>query len=147
QALRCQICTARARTPAGLIFLAGPDDHSGDTAEVLTNQPPVCARHVRAATALCPHLQAEPTVYLAQSAPLYGITGTLYAPGPGLHGTQPLAQPAPPLPYHHPDTSRFLASQQIRRLHTYRILSIDQLLHELATSTTPTNQAGSAPGR
>ncbi|WP_333742008.1 hypothetical protein, partial [Streptomyces sp. IBSBF 2806] len=98
QALRCQICTARARTPAGLIFLAGPDDHSGDTAEVLTNQPPVCARHVRAAAALCPHLQGGTSVYLAQSAPLYGITGTLYGPGPGLHGAQPLTQPGPPLP-------------------------------------------------
>ncbi|MGW2620899.1 hypothetical protein ACWCZB_39770, partial [Streptomyces sp. NPDC001500] len=137
QALRCQICTARARTPAGLIFLAGPDDHSGDTAEVLTNQPPVCARHVRAATALCPHVQGRQTVYLAQSAPLYGTTGTLYGPGPGLYGAQPLTQPGPPLPYHHPDTTRFLASQQIRRLHTYRILSIDQLLHELDTRIAP----------
>ncbi|MFF7535119.1 hypothetical protein ACFZB2_39510 [Streptomyces bobili] len=131
QALRCQICTTPARTPLGLIFLAGPDDHTGETAEVLTNQPPVCARHLRTAARLCPHLDGSPTVFLAQSAPLYGTTGTLY--GLGNHGVQPVAQPGPPLPYGHPDTGCFLASQQIRRLTAYRTVDLDELLHQLRT--------------
>ncbi|MGW7650192.1 hypothetical protein [Streptomyces bobili] len=131
QSLRCQICTNPARTPLGLIFLAGPDHHTGETAEVLTNQPPVCARHLRTAARLCPHLDGDPTVFLAQSAPLYGTTGTLY--GLGADGVQPVAQPGPPLPYGHPDTGCFLASQQIRRLTAYRTLDPDELLHQLRT--------------
>ncbi|MFG3518285.1 hypothetical protein [Streptomyces bobili] len=92
---------------------------------------PVCARHLRTAAQLCPHLDGHPTVFLAQSAPLYGTTGTLY--GLGADGVQPVTQPEPPLPYRHPDTGCFLASQQIRRLHTYRILKVDALLHQLRT--------------
>ncbi|MFH9826368.1 hypothetical protein [Streptomyces bobili] len=61
-------------------------------------------------------------MFLAQSAPLYGTTGTLY--GLGTHGVQP----GPPLPYGHPDTGRFLASQQIHSLHTYRTVDLDELL-------------------
>ncbi|GGW85232.1 hypothetical protein [Streptomyces galilaeus] len=131
QALRCQICTNPARTPLGLIFLAGPDGHTGETAEVLTNQPPVCARHLRTAARLCPHLDGNPTVFLAQSAPLYGTTGTLY--GLTAAGVQPVAQPGPPLPYGHPDTGCFLASQQIRRLTAYRTLDVDELCDQLRT--------------
>ncbi|GGQ97599.1 hypothetical protein [Streptomyces asoensis] len=128
QMLHCQVCTAPARTPLGLIFLAGPHDHTG-APQVLTNQPPVCARHVRTAARLCPHLDGTPTVYLAQSAPLYGATGTLY--GLGTHGTQPIAQPGPPLPYSHPDMSCFLASQQIRRLASFRSVGLEELLEAL----------------
>ncbi|MFH9829362.1 hypothetical protein [Streptomyces bobili] len=131
QSLRCQICTNPARTPMGLIFLAGPDDHTSGTAEVLTNQPPVCARHLRTAARLCPHLDGHLTVFLAQSAPLYGTTGTLY--GLTAAGVQPVAQPGPPLPYGHPDTACFLASQQIRRLTAYRILDLDELCNQLRT--------------
>ncbi|MEU1193071.1 hypothetical protein [Streptomyces sp. NPDC005859] len=101
---------------------------------MLTNQPPVCARHLRTAAHLCPHLDGEPTVYLAQSAPLYGATGTLY--GLGTHGVQPVAQPGPPLPYNHPDMACFLASQQIRRLTAFRTVALDELLHRLGTPTT-----------
>ncbi|MDQ0585806.1 hypothetical protein [Streptomyces rishiriensis] len=131
QALHCQICAEPARTPLGLIFLAGPHDRAPDAAQVLTNQPPVCARHVRTAARVCPHLQGRPTVHLAESAPLYGVTGTFYGMGP--YGVQPVAQPVPPLPYGHPDISSFLASQQIRRLHSFRTLDVDQLVRELAT--------------
>ncbi|MFM9632872.1 hypothetical protein ACKI10_35350 [Streptomyces galilaeus] len=133
QALRCQICTNPARTPLGLIFLTGPHDHSSGTAEVLTNQPPVYARHLRTAARLCPHLDDNPTVFLAQSAPLYGTTGTLY--GLGADGVQPVAQPGPPLPYGHPDMRCFLASQQIRRVHSFRTVDLDELLHDLRTHT------------
>ncbi|MEU8576410.1 hypothetical protein [Streptomyces asoensis] len=129
QMLHCQVCTAPARTPLGLIFLAGPHDHTPGAPQVLTNQPPVCARHVRTAARLCPHLDGTPTVYLAQSAPLYGATGTLY--GLGTHGTQPIAQPGPPLPYSHPDMSCFLASQQIRRLASFRSVGLEELLEAL----------------
>lgn len=129
QALHCQICAQPARTPLGLIFLAGPHDQDPGAAQVLTNQPPVCARHARTAARLCPHLQGGPTVYLAQSAPLYGVTGTLYGLDP--HGVQPVAQPGPPLPYGHPDMTCFLASQQIRRLTSFRTVARDELLHTL----------------
>ncbi|MFI1702720.1 hypothetical protein [Streptomyces bobili] len=70
-------------------------------------------------------------MFLAQSAPLYGTTGTLY--GLGADGVQPVTQPGAPLPYGHPDTGCFLASQRIRRLHTYRILKVDELLQQLRT--------------
>ncbi|USQ85803.1 hypothetical protein NFX46_19855 [Streptomyces phaeoluteigriseus] len=134
QSLRCQICTDPARTPLGLIFLIGPDDHTGGTADVLTNQRPVCARHLRTAARLCPHLDGNPAVFLAQSAPLYGTTGTLY--GLRADGVQPIAQPGPPLPYGHPDMHCFLASQQIRRLHSYRTIDLDELCDQLRTHTT-----------
>lgn len=80
-----------------LVFLAGPHDHTPGTAEVLTNHPPLCARHVNTAARLCPHLDGNTTVYLAQSAPLHGATGTLQ--GLGTHGVQPpLPSPERPCP-------------------------------------------------
>ncbi|PBC65593.1 hypothetical protein BKI49_02405 [Streptomyces sp. Tue6028] len=44
QALRCQVCTRPARTRLGFIFLAGPRDEDPTQTEILTYQPPVCAR-------------------------------------------------------------------------------------------------------
>ncbi|MEU6278197.1 hypothetical protein ABZ871_38255 [Streptomyces populi] len=115
QTLRCQVCTQPARTKAGLIFLAGPNDQDPTQPEILTNQPPVCARHVRTAAALCPHLKKRPMVFLTQSAPLYGVGGVLYgrlARG-GLHV---VARPDFAVPYKSPDLATFLASQMVRRL-------------------------------
>ncbi|MFD3504473.1 hypothetical protein [Streptomyces sp. NPDC058678] len=129
QTLRCQVCTQPARTRAGLIFLAGPHDHDPTQPVILTNQPPVCAKHARAAAALCPHLERQPVVYLAASAPLCGVTGTLYGlSGQGVHV---IAQPDHPLPYGHPNLATFLASQMIRRLSSFRVVDLDELQREL----------------
>lgn len=127
QAMRCQVCTDRARTRLGFIFLTGPGSMDPGNEPVLTNQPPVCPRHVRAAIKLCPHL--GPMVFLAQSAPLYGVRGTLY--GVGEHGVEVVAQPDGPLPYGHPNLPTFLASQQVRRLGSFRVVHVEQLMRDL----------------
>ncbi|MFD7058381.1 hypothetical protein [Streptomyces sp. NPDC059906] len=132
QNMRCQVCAGPARTRLGYIFLFAPKDLAPDTSHVLTNQPPVCPKHARAAAALCPPLGTDPTVFLTQSAPLYGVHGTLY--GPGAEGVLAVDRPVDPLPYGHRDLPRFLASQVIRRLGSYRAVGLGQLLHSLATS-------------
>uniref|UniRef100_UPI002F907FFD hypothetical protein n=1 Tax=Streptomyces sp. NBC_01401 TaxID=2903854 RepID=UPI002F907FFD len=128
--MRCQVCTASAATPLGSIFLAGPADHESREAPLLTNQPPVCARHVATAAALCPHLGQDPVVFLATSAPLYGVLGTLYGLVDGR--VEVVAQPKDPLPYGHPDLRTFLASQLVRRLARFRVLTVSELQRDLA---------------
>ncbi|MFE9446456.1 hypothetical protein ACFYO2_48020 [Streptomyces sp. NPDC006602] len=131
QAMRCQVCTTPARTRLGFIFLAGPKDQDPTESTILTNQPPVCPKHARAAAKLCPHLEENPMVFLAQSAPLYGVHGTLYGRGEGRR-VMAVAQPDKPLPYGHPNLATFLASQLIRRLGSFRVLGLDELLRELS---------------
>lgn len=75
QAMRCQVCAEPARTPLGYVFLSGPHGVDPGKDTVLTNQPPVCAKHVRASIRLCPHLRMATRVFLARSAPLYGVSG------------------------------------------------------------------------
>ncbi|KES02971.1 hypothetical protein BU52_32995 [Streptomyces toyocaensis] len=129
QAMRCQVCAGRARTPLGYIFLAGPDTVDPDDLGILTNQPPVCARHARTAADLCPHLTPDPMVLLAQSAPLYGVNGVGY--GYGCQGVQVMERPAGPIPYGHPLMRTVLASQMVRRLSSFRPVGLDELLWEL----------------
>ncbi|WP_369228859.1 hypothetical protein AB5J56_00430 [Streptomyces sp. R21] len=129
QALRCQVCAEPARTRLGFIFLTGPRDADPHQATILTNQPPVCAQHARAAARLCPHLEGNPMVFLARSAPLYGVHGTLY--GYGEHGVQVVAQPDAPLPFGHPNLPTLLASQLVRRLSSFRVVGLDELMLEL----------------
>jgi hypothetical protein len=129
QVLRCQICAEPARTCLGFIFLTGPQAYRPHETPILTSQPPVCARHVRAAATLCPHLEANPVVFLARSAPLYGVHGTLY--GIGDQGVQVIATPDHPLPYGHTNLSTFLASQLVRRLHSFHTLTLDELTQQL----------------
>ncbi|WP_369276007.1 hypothetical protein AB5J55_44275 [Streptomyces sp. R11] len=130
QALRCQVCAEQARTPLGFIFLAGPKDEDPQQPTIYTNQPPVCVKHARAAAALCPHLERSPMVFLARSAPLYGVHGTLY----GLDSRSEVhvvASPDQPLPFGHPNIPTLLASQLIRRLSSFRVLDMEQLLGAL----------------
>ncbi|MFF4795059.1 hypothetical protein ACFY2M_36145 [Streptomyces sp. NPDC001276] len=129
QTMRCHVCAAPARTPLGFIFLAGPGTVDTEQIPVLTNQPPVCAKHVRAAARLCPHLDGRPMVFLAQSAPLYGVHGVLY--GLGDQGVHVVARPDEPLPYGHPNLPTFLASQLVRRLGSFRVVDLGELLQEL----------------
>lgn len=124
--LSCQVCTKPARTPLGCIFLAGPKDEDARQLSILTNQPPVCPKHVRTAAALCPHLEKNPMVFLASSAPLYGVHGTIY----GLNANQEVhavAQPDTALPFAHPNVPTLHASQLIRRLSAFRVLDMGEL--------------------
>ncbi|MFC9915365.1 hypothetical protein [Streptomyces sp. NPDC127197] len=135
QAMRCQVCVEPSRTPLGFIFLAGPKDEDPTQTTIYTNQPPVCVKHARAAAALCPHLEKNPMVFLAQSAPLYGVHGTIY----GLNARNEVhvvAQPDHALPFGHPNVSTLLASQLVRRLSSFRVLDMEELLQELTVRGT-----------
>jgi hypothetical protein len=128
--MRCQVCTEQARTPLGFIFLAGPKDEDPTQPTIFMNQPPVCPRHARAAAALCPHLEGNPMVFLARSAPLYGVHGILY----GLNADNEVhvvGRPDHPLPFGHPNLPTLLGSQLIRRLSSFRLVGLDELLWEL----------------
>ncbi|MFJ9760063.1 hypothetical protein [Streptomyces sp. NPDC101149] len=125
QQLRCQVCALSARTHHGVIFLAGPGEVRPQEAVVRTAQPPVCLRHARTAAQQCPHLDGRPTVFLAQSAPLYGVIGTPYQYSNG--GLQALSAANEALPYGHPALRWFLASQMVRRLRAYTIITLDDL--------------------
>lgn len=129
QAMRCQVCAQPARTPLGFVFLAGPDDYGPDETTIITAQPPVCPRHTRTAARLCPHLDGRPQVFLAQGAPLYGVHGTAY--GVGDEGVHMVGQPDNAMPYGHPHLRAFLASQMVRRLSSFRLVDLDELLHNL----------------
>lgn len=133
---RCQICTREARTPLGWIFLAGPKDQDLTAPLVWTNQPPVCARHVRTTAKLCPHMEENPMVFLAGSAPLYGVMGTVYDLGPG-NRVDVVEQPAEPVKFDDPRAPRVLASQLARRLSSFRVLGVDELLDELSGAEQP----------
>ncbi|MGA5418484.1 hypothetical protein [Streptomyces pseudogriseolus] len=129
QALRCQVCAGPARTPLGWIFLAGPGAVDPYDEPVLTNQPPVCPEHARTAAELCPHLTGEPVVFLARSAPLYGVIGVGYGVRDGK--VQVVERPAGPLPYGHPLMPTVLASQMVRRLGVFRLFTLGELFTEL----------------
>ncbi|MFF5343889.1 hypothetical protein ACFY4H_24750 [Streptomyces althioticus] len=125
QMLRCQVCAGPARTSLGWIFLAGPSTVEPNNEPMLTNQPPVCPEHARTAAELCPHLTAEPMVFLARSAPLYGVNGVGYGVRDG--NVQVVKRPAGPIPYGHPLMPTVLASQMVRRLGAFRLLTLGEL--------------------
>ncbi|MDA5146932.1 hypothetical protein PEM37_36060 [Streptomyces sp. AD681] len=134
QTLHCQVCARPARTPLGFVFLTGPKDEDRTQPEIRTNQPPVCVKHVRAAAALCPHLAREPMVILARSAPLYGVHGTIY--GLDAQGdVHVVAQPDHALPFGHPNLATMLATQLIRRITSFRVLGMEELVRELKLAT------------
>ncbi|MFF8196684.1 hypothetical protein ACF05L_38840 [Streptomyces bobili] len=128
--LHCQVCAGPARTSLGFIFLAGPKDHDSTASTIHTNQPPVCAKHARVAAALCPHLEKNPMVFLAQSAPLYGVSGVVYGHS-ARSGVHVVARPDHALPFHHPNIRTVLASQLIRRLSSFRPVDMGELMREL----------------
>ena len=133
QTMRCQVCAGPARTPLGWIFLVGPDTVDPSAEPILTNQPPVCPEHARTAAELCPHLTSEPMVFLARSAPLYGVNGVGYGIRDG--NVQVVERPAGPLPYGHPLLPTVLASQMVRRLGVFRLLTLGELFTELDRTT------------
>ncbi|MEU1601041.1 hypothetical protein ABZ468_52200 [Streptomyces sp. NPDC005708] len=123
--LRSQVCAQPARTHHGIVFLAGPGEVRPDDAVVRTAQPPVCLQHARAAAQQCPHLAGRPTEFLAHSVPLYGVIGTPYQYGDG--GLQALPATDQALPYGHPGLGWFLASQMVRRLRAYTVITLGDL--------------------
>ncbi|MEZ7006406.1 hypothetical protein [Streptomyces sp. AD55] len=123
QNMCCQVCAGPARTRLGYVFLSGPGDQDPGAPRVLTNQPPVCPKCVRAAALLCPHLGGNPMVWVVPSAPLYGVQGTLYRPEAGR--VRPVDRPSAPVPYGHPVLSTFLASQVVRRLRAFRVVGLE----------------------
>jgi hypothetical protein len=131
QNLLCQVCAQPARTRIGLIFLTGPRDEDPTQTEILTNQPPVCAKHVRTVAALCPHMEKRPMVFLAQSAPMYGVGGVVYG-RLFRGGLQVVARPDFAVPYGDSSLTTFLASQMVRRIRSFRVLDVEELLLELA---------------
>lgn len=129
---RCQICTRPARTPLGYVYLAGPHDEDPGQPSILTNQPPVCARHVRTVEALCPHMEREPMVFLTSSAPMYGVMGTVYGMDRG-GGVVPVSTPTEPVQFDDLRAPLLLGSQLVRRLTRFRVLTVAELLAELDT--------------
>ncbi|MFI1956925.1 hypothetical protein ACH46L_03290 [Streptomyces althioticus] len=127
---RCQICTRPAKTPLGYVYMAGPGDEDPSQESILTNQPPVCARHVRTVQALCPHMQGEPLVILTSSAPMHGVMGTVYGMDQG-GGVVPVASPKEPLRFDDVRAPLMLASQLVRRLSQFRVMTVAELLDEL----------------
>ncbi|MFI2116657.1 hypothetical protein ACH489_19520 [Streptomyces rubiginosohelvolus] len=75
----------------------------------------------------CPRLRSKGHVaLLATRFPLYGVIGTPYQfTGDGI---QPLASSDAPLPYSHPQTNWFLASQLVRELREYKVVNMDDLV-------------------
>ncbi|GAA0913623.1 hypothetical protein GCM10009549_27110 [Streptomyces thermoalcalitolerans] len=131
--LRCQVCSGPARTPLGFIFLAGPKDEDPARPTICTNQPPVCPKHVRASAVLCPHLEKNPMVFLARSAPLFGVHGVIY----GLDAdnqVRVVARPDHALPFDHPNIPTVLASQLIRRLSSFQVMDPDEVQRELSAA-------------
>jgi hypothetical protein len=131
QYLRCQVCTQSARTPVGFVFLTANLEHDLAQPSIITNQPPVCARHIRAAVRLCDHV--SDTAFVVQSAPLYGFQGVLYGYDVN-HQVQAVAHPDAPLPLAHPELPLLLASQMYRRLSSLRVVEVDELVRELRLS-------------
>jgi hypothetical protein len=59
-----------------------------------------------------------------------------------------VAQPNAPLPYGHPNIGTFLASQLVRRLRSFRVVGLDELLIDLATASwIPASEPSSLTGR
>ncbi|MDO0927291.1 hypothetical protein QQY24_18415 [Streptomyces sp. TG1A-8] len=134
QALRCQVCTEPARTPLGYVYLAGPNSHSPTGSAVLVDQPPVCALHVRVAAEFWPHLADSPKAFLAQSAPIYGVHGTVYGLSEDTQKVCVVAKPDHALPLSHRSIPTTLAARLVRRLISFRLLSLDELEHALKTA-------------
>ncbi|MFI9149484.1 hypothetical protein [Streptomyces sp. NPDC053367] len=131
--LKCAVCVAPARTPLGWIFLASPNELRSEDDLVLTVQPPVCGEHVRAAAASFPHLEGRPLVYLSQCAPLHGVYGAVYG-ADAEHGLHVVDAAHRLLPYGHTQSAVFLAFQLVRRLTTFQLITVDELMEALTAA-------------
>ncbi|GHG95387.1 hypothetical protein [Streptomyces rubradiris] len=126
--LRCQVRACPAKlSSGGYLFLETADEKPREPGQpVRTGQPPVCLEHAHLAVSLCPRLSKGHVAFLARKAPLWGVIGTRYRFGS--LGLTPLpAEEQLPMPYGHPQLGWFLASQLVRELTEYDVVSLDDL--------------------
>lgn len=116
--------------PPGSIFFAGSADYRSHEAPLLTNQPSVYTRHVATAAALFPHLREDSVVFLVTSTPVYEVLCAIYDLVDGR--AEVVAQPKEPLLYGHPNFPVLLASQLVRRMARFRVLTVSQAMRDLA---------------
>lgn len=135
--LLCQWCKQPARSPAGgLVFLeSARADVASASATVRTSQPPVCLRHACKAVERCSGLVKHgAVVLLAQSAPVYGVLGTRYEYVDGvIRALEPVEEP---IPYGHHALDWILASQLVRTLRAFTVISLADL-NDLTASALP----------
>lgn len=110
----CQVCGGPAdRTSQGWLFLL-PRPGSGEPEDiegVHTTKPPVCLPCAALALRHCPHL-AAPLFVRSRKPRVWGVYGDLFTPT----GTLAPADAVDLLPYGHPATPWFLASQSVVEL-------------------------------
>ncbi|WP_143076719.1 hypothetical protein [Streptomyces sp. MUSC 14] len=69
-------------------------------------------------------------MYLTQAAPLHGVHGALYGYSDE-YGVHVVNTRKASLPYGHPQLQSFLASQWVRQLKTFQLITLDELLDAL----------------
>ncbi|WP_093837668.1 hypothetical protein [Streptomyces aidingensis] len=114
----CQVCGGPAdRTSRGWLFLLPHSGHPageppGRTEGALSTKPPVCRPCADLAARHCPHLTGAIAVR-CRGPRVWGVFGGLCVPAPGGRLVSPTDGY---LPYGHPATPWFLASQLVIRL-------------------------------
>ncbi|MFF4295027.1 hypothetical protein ACFY0N_15360 [Streptomyces vinaceus] len=128
--LRCQVGFCPAETDRGYIFLAGTSDDEPHRPgqSVRTAQPPVCLKHLRPSIEQCKHLREGHVAFRARATSLWGVIGTRYRlTATGLEPL-PADDDDAPVAYEHPQLGWFLASQLVRELRDYEVISLDDLV-------------------
>ncbi|UED85043.1 hypothetical protein [Streptomyces profundus] len=123
----CQVCGESAsHTQDGWLFLMNHDGSDLYEGAKVT-KPPVCVRCAVLATRYCPHL-THPVGVRSRRPKIWGVFGTLFTPTPN-------AQLKPHvdeyLPYGHPVTEWFLASQLVVELKRCTVVDLDAELAAL----------------
>ncbi|MER6380737.1 hypothetical protein ABT274_12235 [Streptomyces sp. NPDC001127] len=120
-ALKCQVCRCPAsKNEDGYLFFDWPKPGDPPTwpEGALTTQPPLCERHGRMATKLCPH--APEFVALRVGLPrLWGVTGTAYTWTDGGWISDP---DLPPLKYGDERLRAVVASHLVRQLRKVKVV-------------------------
>jgi hypothetical protein len=118
--LLCQICGGPAdRNEQGVLWLLGEAD-KGWTGSEVTGQPPVCLPCALVASRACPHLRGNALALRVRHAPIEGVSGILYRPGPN----GPVRLGPATLPYTDPRTRRLQAFQLMRGLYDCTVVDL-----------------------
>ncbi|GGV71405.1 hypothetical protein GCM10010294_30690 [Streptomyces griseoloalbus] len=134
--LRCQIGFCPAETERGYVFLTGTAEDASHRAgePVRTAQPPVCLKHLRPATELCPHLRKGHVAFCARATSPWGVIGTRYRLTATGLAPLPVEDDDAPVTYGHPQLGWLLASQLIRELRDYEVVNLDDLVPAAQTA-------------
>ncbi|MFB9830954.1 hypothetical protein [Actinoallomurus acaciae] len=125
--LLCQVCGGPAdRDERGILWLVGRAENPWSGAE-MTAQPPVCLRCAVPASRACPHLRGRTLALRVGHAPIVGVRGTLYLPGP----SRPVRVGPASLLYGDRLISWLHAVQLFRELHDVTVVDLNE---ELATT-------------